>query len=92
MFSAPERPVQDEGPSPRRRKVEAFDQSGDFGEVADQGGDAAEALVGLVSFGFFPTCEPALRRRSAVSLVRKAAATMTRLMCRCEACQECASQ
>jgi hypothetical protein len=67
-------------------------------EIADlrNGGnqrlDLAQAAIagrGLVSFGLL---FHAARRRSAESLARKASAAMHKVMCRCQPCQERASQ
>ena len=71
------------------------DHTGEEGSYFRDGGNergedhqTAIGGLGLVSFRL----PDAARRRSAASLARKAAAAMTRLMWRCQPCQERASQ
>ena len=58
------------------------------GDEGKEEGQTATGGLGLVSFRLLH----AARRRSAASLARKAAAAMTRLIWRCQPCQERASQ
>src|SRR5512134_2907055 len=92
MFSSPARPGEDEGGRPGMTEEELGDQPQNFGGGAKlgerQGHAASVSSTGLVSFRL----PNALRRCSAPSLARKAAAAMTKLMCRCQPCQDRASQ
>jgi len=91
MLSSPEGPCQNEGWLEARRGEEADDQGADLsdgGDEVDFTPQAAIDVFGLVSFAL----PEAARRKSAPSLARKAAATMTSVMWRCQPCQERASQ
>ena len=89
VSSAPKRPVEDEGYAGWRFQDEFCQEVSDFWYGRDQIGYAFQAaIIGLVLFGLLQ----ASRRRSAANLARNAAAAMTRLIWRCQPCQDRASQ
>ena len=89
VSSPPKRPVEDEGYTGWRFQDEFCQEVSDFWHGRDQIGYAFQAaIVGLVLFGLLQ----ASWRRSAANLARNAAAAMTRLIWRCQPCQDRASQ
>ena len=91
VSSSPERPCDDQGCARWWSEQEAGEQVADFRDAGHQRDDEGQAAVrgfGLVLFALLQ----AARRRSAASLARKAPATITRLIWRCQPCQERASQ
>ncbi len=89
--TAPERPGDDEGIAERRPQKDTREEITDLRDRWDErrhDGQAAIVAGGLVLFGL----PEAARRISAASLARKAAAVMTRLIWRCQPCQDRASQ
>ena len=89
VSSAPKRPLEDEGYAVWRFQDELCQEISDFRHGMNQiGYEFQAAIVGLVLFGLLQ----ALRRRSAANLARNAAAAMTRLIWRCQPCQDRASQ
>lgn len=91
VHSSPEGPLDDVGRPVGCLEDEAGEQGSDFGNRGSESGEERQAAVGaggLVSFRL----PDAAQRRSAASLARKTAAAMTRLMWRCQPCQERASQ
>jgi hypothetical protein len=91
VATAPERPCEDESGALRGCEQEPRDEEADLGYAGDERGEARQAAIGglgLVSFGLLQ----AAANNWAFSLARKAAAAMTSVMCRCQPCQERASQ
>ena len=79
VLSSPERPCQNEGWLEARRHEKSGDECSDFGDGGNEVDFTPQAAIdvfGLVSFGL----PEAARRKSAPSLARKAAATMTSVM------------
>ena len=79
VLSSPERPCHNEGWLEARGHEKSDDERSDFcngGDEVDFTPQAAIDVFGLVSFGL----PEAARRKSAPSLARKAAATMTSVM------------
>ena len=92
MGSPPERSGEHEGSIEWRREENSREQRSDFGNGGDEAshaGQAATALAGLLSFTLLDDGE---HRKSAASLTRNAPAAATSVMCRCQPCQERASQ
>ncbi len=97
MCSSPERPSENERVRRGGSKYKTGNQSEDFGGRKKSGrciylglqkAYTLRPVAGLVLFTF----PNALRRWFALSFARNAAAAITRLICRCQPCQERASQ
>lgn len=91
VSSSPERPLHDERGADGRSEKKSFEQMANFGNCRDQGVHGGETAVAVTGLDLF-RLRHAMRRMSAVNFARKAAAAMTRLMWRCQPCQERASQ
>src|SRR3954451_1929862 len=91
VLSSPERPSHDEAGSDRRPEQETGQKVADLGHARQQRGQAPQAAAGTAGLLSFALPQVA-RRRLAANRARKAAAARHRLMCRCQPCQERASQ
>src|SRR3954447_12443067 len=91
VLSSPERPGHDEAGSDRRPEQETRQKVADLGHARQQRCQAPQAAAGTAGLLSFALPQVA-RRRLAANRARKAAAAKHRLMCRCQPCQERASQ
>ena len=89
VSSPPKRPLEDEGYAGWRFEDELCQEVSDFRNGMNQSGHEFQAAIaGLVLFGL----PQASRRKSAANLARNAAAAMTRVIWRCQPCQDRASR